>query len=136
MSTQQQKKPDKYPLGMRTIRAFQEALQLGDRAVSRLVLDIEMGKPVTVYVEEYVGEEKLAALVGELPNIQPQFVFTDRLKVENAGGTKIVVKQIKTPDSAERDWCLALLDRLKTATVEERQTLQDAIWPPEPEEDE
>lgn len=115
-------------VGQQFLRQCVEALGLGNRCVRDLVIRITIGQPVRVYAEEFVPVGKLAALVGEVPKLEPMVLFTDRLEVEPGDGGRIVVRQLARSDEDERNCCLQLLQRLESADDAERQRIKDFLY--------
>lgn len=118
----------RFAMGQEFLRSFVEALGLGGRAIRRAVLDIDAYGVVTVYLEEFVDAGKLSALLGQIPNIQKEIVWCDRIGVENADGTKVVIKQLDTGDNLERNYCKQLIERMKNARPEELQRIGNFLF--------
>lgn len=129
MSDQQQQKGDSARIlpGHKLLRSLVEGLGLGDRCVRRVVLDVNMNDVVRVYVEEMARPEALTALAAELPEVQPFVQWVDRVKVENAEGTAIQVKTLAGADTKNRMLMLAFLEKLESATFEERRAITEML---------
>ena len=111
-----------------TLERITRGLPGRNRCVRDLVIRITIGQPVRVYAEEFVPVGKLAALVGEVPKLEPMVLFTDRLEVEPGDGGRIVVRQLARSDEDERNCCLQLLERLESADDAERQRIKDFLY--------
>jgi len=118
----------KIPLGTAFLRNLVEGLNLGGRAIRRCVIDVAIDKPVKLYVEEFANVGQLESLLGELPNIDPEVMWTDRVEVTSGDGGTINLVQMKLPDHESRVMVKALLNRLKTADAETREKILDLIF--------
>lgn len=118
----------KIPLGTAFLRNLVEGLNLGGRAIRRCVIDVIVDKPVKLYLEEFANADQLESLLGELPNLDPEILWTDRIEVTNGDGGSIKLVQMKVPDQEARVMCKALLQRLQTADPKTKEQILDLIF--------
>lgn len=116
------------PLGTAFLRNLVEGLNLGGRAIRRCVIDVSIDKPVKLFVEEFANAGQLEGLLGELPKIDPEIIWTDRVEVTNNGDNTINLVHMKVPDQEARVMCKALLQTLKTANEAKKEQILDLIF--------
>lgn len=111
------------------LRKIVEALGLGSRKVCKVILEIEINKPLKVHVTEWVtGNDTLVNLMGEIPTISPFVQFVDRVKVENAAAVEI--KQVQCVDDEARELCMQVMQIHQFGSDQDKMALKAALYKP------
>lgn len=114
------------------LEVVRRSLGLGDRRVRRAVLDIDLSGAVKVFLEELVTQDFLENLVAEIPRVSPHVQWVDRVAVENANGTEIVVKQLDTEDGEARELCMQLIHLMKHCEPEKFAKIKNLLYAVQP----